>query len=212
MARYPLTALGVLLVATSALAQDPAKVDPAHYKVAIDNSLVRVLRLTLGAKEKTPAYDHPASVAVFLSDGSYRLGSGAGKTDEGARKRGEVALLTAGGLSVENLGTTPVELVMVEMKTPAITPWKSVALDPLKADPNNFSLIAENEFARVLRGYTKDPSLEHEHGSYVFVWMDGPALPFGTVRFEQGPVKHAPKPQPSESIMVELKTRPAAGK
>ena len=103
-------------------------------------------------------------------------------------------------------------MVIIEFKTPPVTPWKGVTLDPLKADPNNFVFIAENEYARVIRGYTKDPSLEHEHPPYLFVWMDGPALPFGTVRFEKGPVKHAPKPQPSESIMVELKTQPAAEK
>lgn len=202
--------LGILLVATSASAQDPVKIDPSHHKVEIDNALVRVLRLTLNAKEKTPLYDHPAGVALFLTDGTYRIGAATAKSEN--RKRGEVALLTAGKHAIENLGTAAAEMVIVELKTPPMKPWKPVALDPLTVDPNNFAFIAENDYVRVIRGYTKDPSLEHEHGSYVFVWMDGPALPFGTVRFEQGPVKHAPKPQPSESIMVELKTQPAAEK
>lgn len=211
MKRFASSVLGVLLFATtSAAAQDPVKVDPGSHKVEIDNPLVRVLRVTLPPKEKPATIEHRAAVAIFLSDSTYRVGGASGKSE--TRKRGEVAFLTAGKRSLENVGGGPAEMVIIEFKTTPMTPWKGVTLDPLKADPNNFVFIAENEYARVIRGYTKDPSLEHEHPTYLFVWMDGPALPFGTVRFEKGPVKHAPKPQPSESIMVELKTQPPAEK
>lgn len=199
--------IGILLVAASAVAQNAA---PAPHKVEIDNPMVRVLRVTLPPREKPAAIEHRAAVAIFLSDSTYRVGGATGKSE--TRRRGDVAFLAAGTQSLENIGIAPAEIVIIEFKTPPVTPWKGVALDPLKADPNNFVFIAENEYARVIRGYTKDPSLEHGHPTYLFVWMDGPALPFGTVRFEKGPVKHAPKPQPSESIMIELKTQPAVEK
>jgi len=199
--------IGAVLIAASGLAQAPPTVNLTPYTVEIDNPLVRVLRVTLPPKEKPATIKHRAAVAIFLSETTYRVGGAAGKSE--TRKRGEVAFLTAGKRSLENVSATPAELVIIEFKTPPVTPWKAVTLDALKADPNNFVFIAENEYARVIRGYTKAPSLEHEHPTYLFVWMDGAALPFGAVRFEQGPKKHAPKPQPGESIMVEFKTEPA---
>ena len=38
-------------------ARDPLKVDPAHYKMEIDNNQVRVLRLRLGKGEKTVLHE-----------------------------------------------------------------------------------------------------------------------------------------------------------
>ena len=52
---------------------DAVKVDPKHYKVVIDNDQVRVLRATYGPHEKSVMHEHPASVAVFMSDGHSKF-------------------------------------------------------------------------------------------------------------------------------------------
>jgi hypothetical protein len=56
----PLFVLSVFLFAATAFTQDPIKVDPKHYKVAIDNPQVRVLRIHYGPHEKSVMHEHPA--------------------------------------------------------------------------------------------------------------------------------------------------------
>ncbi len=58
----------VCLIASSAMAQDPVKVDPKHYKVEFENAQVRVLRIRYGPHEKSVMHDHPDSVAVLLGE------------------------------------------------------------------------------------------------------------------------------------------------
>ncbi len=197
--------LGILLVSTSANAQDPVKVDPAHHKVEIDNERVRVLRGTLGPHEKTPAHDHPAGVAVFLSNNTVRVSPRGGAPREETHKRGDVLLTPAGNHMFENLSATPAEIVMIELKTPAIRPWQGVELDGVKVDPNNFKAIAENDQVRVLHATAKAPAIEHEHPAYVYVLMSGGSGTPGAVR-SRAPVKHAPV-NDGVTIMVELKTQ-----
>src|ERR1035438_7971863 len=52
---------------------DPVKLDSKHYKVVIDNDQVRVLRANYGPHEKSVMHEHPASVAVFVSDGHVKF-------------------------------------------------------------------------------------------------------------------------------------------
>ena len=53
-----LVSLSVLVPAT--LAQDPAKVDPKHYRVEFENEHVRVVRINYGPHEKSVMHYHPA--------------------------------------------------------------------------------------------------------------------------------------------------------
>ena len=63
-------------------AQDPVKVDPKHYKVEAENKQVRVLRISYGPHEKSVMHGHPATVAVFLTEGRARFTFPDGKTEE----------------------------------------------------------------------------------------------------------------------------------
>ena len=54
--------------AMSAQAQDAVTADPKHYKVEFENEQVRVLRISYGPGEKSVMHQHPANVAVFLTD------------------------------------------------------------------------------------------------------------------------------------------------
>src|SRR6185436_12266811 len=47
---------------------DPVAVDPAHYKVALDNEHVRVLRIHFGPHEKSPSHEHILNrVVLYLN-------------------------------------------------------------------------------------------------------------------------------------------------
>ena len=74
-------AVCIAIVAVSP-AQDPVKVDPTHYKVESENAKVRVLRVHYGPHEKSVMHSHPDLVVVYLSDGTIRMQSPDGKTQD----------------------------------------------------------------------------------------------------------------------------------
>jgi len=117
-------ALWMLLALTSisaapALAQDPVEVDPDHYKVEFENDQIRVLRITYGPNEKSVMHDHPAGVAVFLTDSQSRFTVPDGEAVEFDRKAGEAMWTEAGPHLPENMTDQPFELILVELKGPA---------------------------------------------------------------------------------------------
>ena len=110
--------LAVLLVFVSftAMAQDPVKVDSKHYKVEQENSQVRILRIHYGPHEKSVMHEHPASVAVFLTDGDSKFTLPDGKTIESHFKSGQIMWEAAGKHLPENTGDKAFDLVLVELK------------------------------------------------------------------------------------------------
>ncbi len=116
--RRVLFLLGLLCFAVStALAQDSVKVDAKHYQVVFENDQVRVLRITYGPGEKSVMHDHPASVAVFLTDHHVKFTYPDGKTEESHPKAGESRWTPAGKHLPENLSDKPFELILVELKS-----------------------------------------------------------------------------------------------
>jgi quercetin dioxygenase-like cupin family protein len=107
------------LTAAVSLAQDPVKVDPKHYKVESENAQVRVLRIHYGPHEKSVMHSHPASVVVYLSDGTTRMTTPDGKTQDTQGKKGQAVYTPAGIHLPENTGDAPFDAVLVEMKGPA---------------------------------------------------------------------------------------------
>jgi quercetin dioxygenase-like cupin family protein len=105
-----------VMAAAPAMAQDAAKVDAKHYKVEFENAQVRVLRITYGPHEKSVMHGHPASVAVFLTDGSVKFTMPDGKTVTGDVKAGMVQWEAGVKHLPENTGDKPFELILVELK------------------------------------------------------------------------------------------------
>src|ERR1700693_3424829 len=103
------------LATVPAMAQDPVKVDSKHYKVEFENARVRVLRINYGPHEKSVMHDHPASVAVFLTDEHGKFTLADGKTEESHKKAGETEWTPAGKHLPENLSDKPMELILVEL-------------------------------------------------------------------------------------------------
>ena len=117
MRRALLAALFVLAVAIPVLAQDAVKVDPKHYKVEINNSRVRVLRIHYGPHEKSVMHSHPNSIAIFQTDGRIKFTYPGGKTEEREMKAGQVAWTPGGKHLPENLTGSDFEVILVELKT-----------------------------------------------------------------------------------------------
>src|SRR5579863_637185 len=57
-------------------ALDPVKLDPKHYSVVLENDEVRILRAKYGPHEKSVMHEHPASVAVSMTDYHVKMTSG----------------------------------------------------------------------------------------------------------------------------------------
>jgi len=105
MKKVSLLAAAILgaVFAVPAMAQDPTKVDAKHYKVEFENDQVRILRIKYGPKEKSVMHEHPAAVAVFLTDGSAKFGLPDGKTQDAPIKAGVAQFSPAGKPGVEPL-------------------------------------------------------------------------------------------------------------
>lgn len=211
------------LAAPAARAQDPVKVDAKHYKVMLENDQVRVLRIHYNPKEKSVMHEHPASVVVFLttSKAKFTLPDGTTVTDGGG-KAGALRYTEAGKHLPEDIGTTPVEAVLVELKgNPGNA--SAVALDPVKVDPTRHKVVVENDRVRVLRVKFKphDKTKQHEHPNGVAIYLTNTSATFtladGKTRTgggKRGEVtwaaaeKHSVKnnsAKPAEIILVELK-------
>jgi hypothetical protein len=118
MRRLTLLAAAFLLFACVApvMAQDAVKVDPKHYKVEFENDQIRVLRVNYGAHEKSVMHSHPDTLAVFLNDGHAQFTMPDGKIVDAPVKAGATQYSTAGKHLPENLGDTPFEVIVVELK------------------------------------------------------------------------------------------------
>lgn len=117
MRRTYLLAGLVCFAASSLMAQDSVKVDPKHYKVEFENEQVRVLRIHYGPHEKSVMHDHPAHVAVFLTDAKAKFTLPDGKTQDAGGKAGEIQWDAGGKHLPENTGDKPFELIVVELKS-----------------------------------------------------------------------------------------------
>ena len=116
--------IALLCLATStAIAQDPVKVDPDHYKVEFENAQVRVLRVHHAPHDRAPMHEHPTGVVVWLTEGHEKLTLPDGKIQESHSEAGQVSWTAGAGHAVENLSDKPFEVILVELKAkPAAAP------------------------------------------------------------------------------------------
>ncbi len=116
MRRILFVAAVVCLAVSTAKAQDPVKVDPNNWKVEFENSQVRVLRSQIPPHGKLGMHEHPASVLIPLTDGHVKDIFPDGKTSERQNKAGQAIWRDAIKHANENLGDTPTEGIVVELK------------------------------------------------------------------------------------------------
>jgi len=117
MHRWILLIAVALFAGTAVKAQDPAKVDPKHYKVEFENDQVRVLRVHYGPHEKSVMHSHPDSVAVFLTDAQGKFTFSDGKSSDVNSKAGDVQWSTATKHLPEDTSDKPFDVIVIELKS-----------------------------------------------------------------------------------------------
>ena len=106
----------VCFATSAALAQDPTRVEPRHYKLDFENDKVQVVSVHYGPHEKSVLHEHPGGVVVILTAAHLRFTDDAGKTREIFSKPGEARWYPPFKHRVENLGDTPYDAVYVGIK------------------------------------------------------------------------------------------------
>jgi hypothetical protein len=109
------------VAATAVLAQtqsprDAVTVSPTLYTTKLDNDRVRVLEYTLQPGQTETMHSHGTFLVRFLGDAQIRATPAGGAPTESVVKRGDVGWRDPMAHSVENIGKTPVEAFIVEVK------------------------------------------------------------------------------------------------
>ena len=117
---FGITAAAILIAGLRvASAQDPAVVNAKSIKVKLENDKVRVLEASIAPGMKEQMHSHPAYVIYVLEGGKMRNHTPDGKTSESELKAGEVIYRDPITHWAENIGTTTVHLILVELKKPS---------------------------------------------------------------------------------------------
>ena len=157
---YTFRAIGPMVegdtVRAARSALDPARAEPKHYTVELENQWVRVIRERMGPRQTMAMHQHPnpGAVIVFLTDRHNRLTTVDGRTQEPRNVAGDLMWSPASGHRGENLTEAEFEAVQIEPRRPAgaqSAPFSPDALDAPKIDPRHYQVDLENEFVRVLR-------------------------------------------------------------
>ena len=111
----PLVGMSILAVVV-AKAQDPTKVDPAHYKVLLDNEYVRILEVRQKPGDKSPIHSHPNHVVYALSDETLKFTQANGKTNISTIKAGQAVWRNAETHTVQNVGKNEGHALDIELK------------------------------------------------------------------------------------------------
>ena len=116
MKRLSLTSLAIAALTAVVLAQDPVKVDPAHYKVILDNASVRVLNVTYPVGGKSVMHSHPEGIAIALTPSSVRFGLPDGKSQDSEMANESAMYMPAGTHNPTNIAKTANHVIVVEFK------------------------------------------------------------------------------------------------
>ena len=113
-------AAGLLLLSPQrAPAQDPAVVNAKTIRVKLENDRVRVLEAVLEPGAREQLHSHPAYVIYVIAGGKVRNHAADGKVTEAEFATGDTIYRDPLTHWAENIGTTTIRLVLVELKGPA---------------------------------------------------------------------------------------------
>ena len=113
-------ASGLLVLAGlgDALAQDPAVVNAKTIRVKLETSRVRVFEAVLKPNDREQLHSHPAYVIHVIAGGRIRSHGTDGKTTEWDFVTGDTLYRDPITHWAENIGSTTIHLVVVELKEP----------------------------------------------------------------------------------------------
>ena len=150
----------VVLASVTVVAQDPAKVASANYKVVVDNPTVRVLRVSVPANGKTAMHSHPENLVIPLSASKVRFETPDGKSEEAELGVESAVFQPVQTHAGTNLGLTPVDAIVVEFKGGKPGAGKM----PSTRDNMTLKVLAEGPRGSAVRA-TADPAFHEPAGS-----------------------------------------------
>ena len=160
-ARRTVSVLSLVLLGSAPLvAQDAVKVAPANYKVLVDNASVRVLKIEYAPGAKSAMHQHPDAIVVPLVASKVRFTMPDGKSEDSDLANESAMYSPAGTHSPANVGTGPIEAILVEFKGAA--PGKAVL--PTTRDNMTIKVLAEGARGAAYRT-TAAPTFSEPAGS-----------------------------------------------
>ena len=113
-----LAASGTVLSAGASVAQsmDTAVVNAKMEHVRLENNLVRAIEGVLQPGDKEQMHSHPGFVVYIISGGKIRNNFADGTVVEAELKTGDVLYREPQTHWVENIGTTTIHFLVVELK------------------------------------------------------------------------------------------------
>jgi quercetin dioxygenase-like cupin family protein len=150
----------VLLSTGAALAQDAVKVDPGHYKVVLENASVRVLRINYAPGGKSTMHQHPDSIVVPLAASKVKFTLPDGKSEDNDMASESAMYTPAGTHNPTNVGSGPVDAVLVEFKAPK----PGTAAVPTSRTGMAIKVLAEGPRAVAYRS-TAEPTFQEPAGT-----------------------------------------------
>lgn len=155
-----LVALLAVVCTIPAMAQDPVKIDSAHYKVLFENAAVRVLKIQYAPGSKSTMHQHPDSIVVPLAASTVRFHLAGGKSEDASLPSESATYMPAGTHAPENIGTTPVNAVLIEFKSAK----PGTAVLPTSRDNLTLKVLGEGPRA-VAHRITAAPGFQEPAGS-----------------------------------------------
>jgi beta-alanine degradation protein BauB len=120
MAALTLMVLVGSVLATASYAQYPAADSSRQFRVEFEDDQIRVLRVSLGPGERSPVYDHPDAVLIYLT------------ADLDGHMPASVAVWQPmGAHALENRARTTFEAIVVELIAPVSEVPASIAPEAL---------------------------------------------------------------------------------
>jgi len=98
------------------MAQDAVRVAPDIYKVLLENDRVRVLDVRMKPGGMSSMHSHPAYVIYSLANAKVKFTSPGGESAEVEIGAGQALWREAESHAVDNLGSTEVHVMLVELK------------------------------------------------------------------------------------------------
>jgi beta-alanine degradation protein BauB len=153
--------------ASSAMAQDPARVAPNMYKVLLNNARVRVLEVNAKAGEKAAMHWHPDYVVYSFTDSKARFTDPKGASTDADLKAGQVMWRDAERHSTEAI--TDIHVLLFELKGRKRAGMAARGIDAAAVDSAHFTSLLDNARVRVLdfRQAAGEKSAMHSHPDYI---------------------------------------------
>ena len=150
----------VALWSVVGLAQDPVKVDPAHYKVLLENPSVRVLSINYPVGATSKMHQHPDAIAIMLANAKVKFATSDGKSVDQEMANETATYTPAGTHNPTNIGTGPIKGILVEFKAPA--PGKATL--PASREGMTLNVLAEGPYGMAYRS-TASPTFAEPVGT-----------------------------------------------